>query len=657
MSAHLESLNPAQRDAAIAPAPVLILAGAGTGKTETLTRRVADLILRGEDPERLLCITFTVKAAAEMRARLSALLGPERTPRWVGTFHAMMYRLLLEDGSGVPGLKRGFAILNQAASTRLLGEIAGAGKRGDAADLAEAVSLLRNGLVTDARKLPRTAARERFAPELLARAAHVLPAYERALAEREALDFDALIAVPVMAMRADPALAGRWSARWSEILIDEYQDTNHAQHALIRLLAASSGRVFAVGDDQQSIYGWRGAEVAHIRRFQADYPAAPAPLRLEANYRSTPTILRAANAVAAQDPEAMAKTLRPADPKARPGVRIAVRSAWAPEDEGRGIVSWVQSLKRGDADLSWRECAVLVRASFVAEPILAALKEAAIPARLVREREPEPPRDVLAAIAWLRLAASRSPGQPERWDKAADDAFRRACAQSGTVGGAAFGRLRDHAAAQGLALASAVATFPDNAGFAALLDRARAMADRIRQESLGPEAALRLAAEASGCARDRYPDRQSGRGGAAWAAALHAAEQAGSVAAYCDSVALDEAAAADATPDAVPVMTVHRAKGLEFDHVALAGLEAGLWPHYQAEQHGTMPEERRLFYVGLTRARHTLRLSWLKRRRDWPGKPSPFLLEIPSMLVEGDTGERSAPASPMRTKRSRASGQ
>ena len=358
--AHLADLNPAQRLAATTPAPLLVLAGAGSGKTETLIRRVADLILTGEASERLLCITFTAKAANEMRSRLAARLG-ERTPRWIGTFHAVMARLLIEDGTGVPGLPRGFAILGQRDARALLMQVADVRDAKAAGLLLEAVSLLKNGLVTDPGRLPRSAAVLRFESEELARAARVLPAYKAALAQRQALDFDDLIAWPVAAMRADPALANRWSGRWSEILVDEYQDTNHAQHALVRLLAGAAGRVFAVGDDLLAIYGWRGADVAHIRRFGKYYPASPAPMKLEANYRSTPVILRAANAVAAKDPEALPKTLRPADPKAPAGSPIAIREASTPEDEGRGAVAWLQALRQRQPALPWRECAVLVR--------------------------------------------------------------------------------------------------------------------------------------------------------------------------------------------------------------------------------------------------------------------------------------------------------
>jgi superfamily I DNA/RNA helicase len=647
MPHHLDGLNPAQRAAATHPAPVLVLAGAGSGKTETLTRRVAGLILGGEVPDRLLCITFTVKAAEEMRERLSALLSPARTPRWVGTFHAVMARLLIEDGAGVPNLPKGFAILGAREARSLLMQAAGLADAKEGALLAEAVSLLKNSLVTDPRRLPRSPALARFEPEVLAQAATVLPDYRVALQQRQALDFDDLIAIPVAAMRTDPALAARWSARWAEILVDEYQDTNHAQHALVRLLAGKPGRVFAVGDDLQAIYGWRGADVTHIRRFGKDYPAAPAPLKLETNYRSTASILRAANAVATRDPEALPKTLRPADPKAPAGLPIAVSEAATPDDEGRDALTWIQALRRKQPELPWRECAVLVRAGFVADPILAALRQAGIPVRLVTDREPETPREVLGAIAWLRLAMSRTGGgkrHPEGWSPAADDAFRRACAfPPRGIGGTLFGRLREHAATQGLSLADAVATLPGTAqerqGLEAVLGIAREIGDGIALRKLGPADALRLAAEASEIA-----ERLDGRGtaGEAWEKLLLAAGPSGDVVAFCDRAALADAPGGSAAPDAVPVMTLHQAKGLEFDHVLLAGLEEGVWPHWAAEQNGALAEERRLFYVGLTRARRSLRLSWVRNRREWAAKPSRFLGELPK--PSGDIASKTARA-------------
>lgn len=642
MHDHLASLNDDQRRAATAPAPQLLLAGAGTGKTETLARRAADLILNGEQPARLLCITFTAKAAGQMRLRLARLLEPERTPPWVGTFHAVMARLLIEDGAGVPSLARGFSILAQTDARSLLMQVAGVTDIKDGSQLQEAVSLLRNALVVDAVKRPRSPALQGCDPELLDRATAVLPAYRAALAERDALDFDDLIVLPVQAMQADPSLCARWSARWSEILVDEYQDTNLAQHALVRLLAGERRRVFAVGDDLQAIYGWRGADVAHIRNFARDYRMPGDPLRLEINYRSTSTILRAANAVGANDRDAMRKTLRPADPSRPAGAPIVIREVATAEQEGRGALGWVQALRKAQADLAWRDCAILVRAGFVAEPILKALQEANVPVRQVSERQPDAPKEVLAVIAWLRLAMSRTEGgagSQEEWQVVADDAFRRCCAfPARGIGGGLFRRLRDHAADRGIALAASVdsvdADDAERDRLSAVLSIARRIGDGIVENRLGVAASLRLAAECSGIhdrLRGDVPDRLI----KAWAACLQAAGSAGSVRSYCDSASLDDTPGETGVPDAVQVMTLHRAKGLEFDHVLLAGLEEGVWPNWQAEKRDAMPEERRLFYVGITRARHSLRLSWVRQRRSWDAKPSRFLDEIPRSLVEG----------------------
>ncbi|MFC7690927.1 3'-5' exonuclease [Paeniroseomonas aquatica] len=251
------------------------------------------------------------------------------------------------------------------------------------------------------------------------------------------------------------------------------------------------------------------------RRRRRPHPALPQGLQGGAGaaeardqYRSTPTILRAANAVAAEDPEALPKLLRPADPAAPPGAAIVIREVPTPEDDGRAALAWVQALRRRLPELPWRECAVLVRAGFVAEPILAALRQASVPVRLVTDREPEPPKEVLATVAWLRLAMSRGDGG--RWDPAADDAFRRACAfPARGIGGALFGRLREHAAAGGLALAQAVATLPatpkERQGLEAVLGVAGEIAAGVARRRLGPADALRLAAEASEIAERLAP--------------------------------------------------------------------------------------------------------------------------------------------------------
>jgi superfamily I DNA/RNA helicase len=639
MSDHLEGLNGQQAAAVAAPAPQLVLAGAGSGKTETLARRAIDLILRhGERPDRLLCITFTNRAAAEMRARMAGKLGT-RAPAWVGTFHACMARLLTEDAGAIPDLPRGFAILDAARSRAVLGQVAAVRDPKLLLPLHEAMSLLRTYGLENGRKPPRVPAFARFESAVLAQALAILPAYAAELQRLRALDFDDLLILPARAMAADAALAARWSGRWSEILVDEYQDTNAAQHRLLRLLASAHGRVFAVGDDSQSIYGWRGAEVTHIRRFAQDFPAAAAPIKLETNYRSTRTILAAANAISARDPDAVRKTLHPAAPGGMAGAAIMVRGCQTAEDEGRAVVGWVQALRSRQPDLPLRACAVLVRAGFVAEPILEALREAGLAVQLVSEREAEPPREVLGVIAWLRLALSRHPvgRDAEQWDPAADDAFRRTCAMPrGAIGGQTFARLRQHAGDVGEALAASVQGAPLDAAerraFEAVLATARRIADRIGGGGTKPSEALRLAAAESGLAEALGQGAPVRR---AWAALLSRADRAGTVAEFAEAAALGVLDAEPEGPDSVQLMTLHRAKGLEFDHVFMAGLEEGVFPNRRAEAEGSLPEERRLFYVGLTRARHTLRLSWVRRRRQWASQASRFVTEIPENLMAG----------------------
>jgi superfamily I DNA/RNA helicase len=648
MSDHLEGLNEQQAAAVAAPAPQLVLAGAGSGKTETLARRAIDLIQRQDErPDRLLCITFTNRAAAEMRARMAAKLGV-RAPAWVGTFHACMARLLTEDAGAIPDLPRGFAILDAARARATLGQVAGLRDPKALLPLHEAMSLLRNYGLENGRHPPRIPAFARFESAVLAQALAILPAYAAELRRLRALDFDDLLILPARAMAADAALAARWSGRWSEILVDEYQDTNAAQHRLLRLLAAGHGRVFAVGDDSQSIYGWRGAEITHIRRFGEDFPAAAPPIKLETNYRSTRTILAAANAISARDPDAVRKTLRPAQATGTAGAAIMVRGCQTAEDEGRAVVGWVQALRARQPDMPLRACAVLVRAGFVAEPILEALREAGLGVQLVTEREAEPPREVLGVIAWLRLALSRHPvgHDGEHWDPAADDAFRRTCAMPrGAIGGQAFARLRQHASDVGEALAASVQGAPLDAAetraFEAVLATGRRIGDRIGGRGTKPSEALRVAAGESGLAEALGQAAAVRR---AWATLLARADRAGTVEEFAEAAALGVLDAEPEGPDSIQVMTLHRAKGLEFDHVFMAGLEEGVFPSRRAETEGSLPEERRLFYVGLTRARHSLRLSWVRRRRQWASEASRFVTEIPQNLLEGVVPQRAEPS-------------
>jgi superfamily I DNA/RNA helicase len=291
---------------------------------------------------------------------------------------------------------------------------------------------------------------------------------------------------------------------------------------------------------------------------------------------------------------------------------------------------------------------VLLRAGFVAEPILEALREAGLPVQMVSDREVELPREVLAVIAWLRLALSRdSHHGREHWEAAADDAFRRACVlPRRPVTGRGFAALRQHATEREIAFAEAVETAPVSAperrAFADVLETARRIADRIAVRRSRPAEALQIAAEEAGLADPLAASAPLRR---PWTALLGRADRLGSVSDFAEAAALGALDAEPEGPDSVQVMTLHRAKGLEFDHVFMAGLEEGIFPSRRAETEGTLPEERRLFYVGLTRARFTLRLSFVLRRRQWTSKPSRFISEIPANLLAGSVPEGPPPRS------------
>lgn len=651
---YLVGLNDAQRAAVEQQAPCLVIAGAGSGKTSTLTARVMRLLSRDLLPhDRLLCITFTNRAAAEMRKRIAARIGANHAPSWVGTFHAIAARLLREDGRSVPGLPPGFTILDQRQAQAAMGLALGSEDRKEIEEVHAAVSLLKNCLVLDRASLGRhevmrTPAFRRFDWEVLHRAMAVMPRYQDELKRRQALDFDDLLVFPVTAMRANPSLASRWAARFDEILIDEYQDTNHAQHAIVQLLSSKHGRVFAVGDDAQAIYGFRGAEVAHIRRFVQDYRSAKL-IRLEQNYRSTGAILAAANAAISRDRDTIPKRLWT---EQGAGPRPTVRSAPTAEDEGQLIATSMQSLRAGrDGDAPWHEFAVLVRAAFVMKPIVEALRRVGIPVRRVTDRVPEVAIEVQAAIAWLRLAASRRiEGGRERWDPGADDAFRRACVLPRRgISGSQFGRLRDAASEKGLAFADAVRAADlspeDRNAFEPILEIARRIGGGL--PGLAADEALRLAARESGVVA--LISAAGLRAKEDFEATCSAAIQAGSLAGFVDVAAIDLAEEITTTADGVQVMTLHAAKGLEFDHVFLAGLEDGLFPSRKAEDQGALPEERRLFYVGLTRARRTLHLTWAQSRQ-YPSRASRFLSEIEPLPVPARPEPKSPRPDPAKTK-------
>ena len=357
----------------------------------------------------------------------------------------------------------------------------------------------------------------------------------------------------------------------------------------------------------------------------------------------------AANAAISRDKDTIPKRLWT---EQEAGQKPTVRSATTAEDEGRMIAATIGSLRAKRAgNAPWSEFAVLVRAAFVMMPIVEALRNAGIPVRRISDRAPEVATEVQAVIAWLRLAASRSNrGGRERWDPGADDAFRRACVLPRRgISGSQFGRLRDAASEKGLAFADAVRaediSKKDRSVFEPILEIARRIGSAL--PGLAADDALRLAAKESGMAA--LISAAGRRAKEDFQATCTAAIQAGSLAGFVDVAAIDLADEITTVADGVQIMTLHAAKGLEFDHVFLAGLEDGVFPSRKAEDQGALPEERRLFYVGLTRARRTLHLSWAQSRK-FPSRASRFLSEIEPLSLPPPPPGTSPRPGPRRTK-------
>jgi DNA helicase-2/ATP-dependent DNA helicase PcrA len=368
----LSTLNPPQREAVTTTeGPLLVLAGAGSGKTRVIAHRVAWLLVQGVDPEAILAVTFTNKAAGEMRERVAALAGPPGVDVFVSTFHSLGLWLLGEEHRAA-GLPRRFAICDAADQSalvkRCMREVKVDDRRFDAGRILALVSRAKNA--GKKRIVPRPAGQ---GDDYDLVAAEVFPRYEQALRAQRAVDFDDLIARPVELLKKDPALRGKYTARFRYLLVDEYQDTNLAQLDLLVLLAGERRNVCAVGDDDQAIYGWRGAEVRNILRFEKHFPGAK-EVRLEQNYRSTGNILACANGVIAKTPHRKAKRLWTAEGA---GERVRVVAFDQEEDEARFVAGEIARL-RGEGR-PFGHFAVLYRLNAQSRPIEEALREADMP--------------------------------------------------------------------------------------------------------------------------------------------------------------------------------------------------------------------------------------------------------------------------------------
>ncbi|HWG66029.1 MAG TPA: DNA helicase II [Rhodanobacteraceae bacterium] len=637
----LDSLNTAQREAVAAPpGHYLVLAGAGSGKTRVLTHRIGWLIeADGAAPWSILAVTFTNKAAGEMRARLANLLPHGLRGLTVGTFHGIAHRLLRQHWQEAH-LPETFQILDSDDQQRLVKRvIAGLG-------------------IDEARYPPRQACwqinqwkDEGKRPEGIEPGDHpvartylqVYQAYEQACRRAGLVDFAELLLRAHELIRDNDALRTHYQERWRHLLIDEFQDTNALQYAWIRLLAGRTGKVFAVGDDDQSIYGWRGAKVENMRAFLRDFPDAKT-LRLEQNYRSTATILEAANAVIAQNPSRLGKKLWTSGDK---GEAIALYAAYNEQDEARFVIERIREYLDGGGHAS--DVAVLYRSNAQSRNFEEQLHQHNIPYRVYGGQRYFERAEVKDALAYLRLAANR--GDDASFERAlatpphgvgersVELLRRRARADDTSLWDAALaelagGELNTRAKNALRGFMTSVDGLAKGAGDITLAEQVEraitqsGLRDYYERDSRGnAEARVENLDELVNVASRFEPTPEDIEAGLSELAAFlaHAALEAGE-------------GQGDAGADCVQLMTLHSAKGLEFPVVFLVGLEDGLFPTQRSvEDPSRLEEERRLAYVGITRARDRLVLCYAESRRQYGSetlsRPSRFLDELPAHLL------------------------
>ncbi len=640
----LESLNPEQRAAVEHPGgALLVIAGAGSGKTRVLTARVARLLADGVPPRGILAFTFTNRAAREMRARIDAAVasflpaGSAAGEMWVGTFHATCVRLLRREAEAA-GIPRGFAIYDREDQETV---IRGLVKKLELPEAAYRVGMVL-ARISDAKNAlvgPTEFAGAAASPHER-RLAELYGLYQRELACSGALDFDDLIGSTVRLLLERPDVAERYGRRFQHVLVDEYQDTNHAQFRLVHALAAVHGNLFVVGDDDQSIYGWRGADLSNVLEFERAFPGSTV-LRLEQNYRSTGNILGAANAVIAHNRARKGKTLWC---EREAGARLRFALATDESDEARRVRRFLEERVRRGGRLD--EVAVLYRTNAQSRALESELLHQGMAYEIVGGVPFYQRREVKDLLAYLRVAVNpadavafwRIWNTPRRGLGAAVRAAVEAVVSG--RGATPVEALRVLVREDGLARAAAqgaerlLGVIDELAGrledpVDVLLMRLLAGTDYLRHlESLGEE---------------NHEDRRANVEELVATAGGFAARGEGTLADFlAETSLLSDADRLAEGVDRVLLLTAHNAKGLEFDAVVVAGLEEGLFPHASSlEDDAELEEERRLFYVAVTRARNEVLLTAAATRRRFGalggplgGQVSRFVEEIPAELLD-----------------------
>ena len=638
---YLSALNAAQRAAVQATdGPVLVLAGAGTGKTRVLTTRLAHLFFSAKaGPHEVLAVTFTNKAAREMKARVEAHLNRPVESLWIGTFHSVGARILRTHSETV-GLKPNFTILDTDDQVRLLKQLLSAvgidEKRWPARLAAAVISHWKDRGLTPDEVVKIDAGRSGGGGGDFAggKAPALYKVYQERLKTLNAADFGDLLLHVLTIFKTNPEILAQYQHRLRYLLVDEYQDTNVAQYLWLRLLAQQHKNICCVGDDDQSIYSWRGAEVGNILRFEKDFPGAKV-IRLEQNYRSTPNILAAASGLIAHNTGRLGKTLWTDKPDAE---KVAVKGTWDGTEEARMVCDDIENGHRNGHPLA--EFAILVRASFQTREFEERLLTLGIPYRVIGGLRFYEHREIRDASAYLRIIA-----QPDD-----DLAFERIVnVPKRGLGTATMQTLHAAARSTGISLASAALELIQTdelrpqartalGHLMASFERWRGMLDTIPHTEVS-ELMLDESGYTAMWQADKAPDSPGRLENLK--ELITALEAFDSLGGFLEHVSLVMDNDAEAGDDKVNLMTLHGAKGLEFDTVFLPGWEEELFPHPRALDEGgadALEEERRLAHVALTRARKRVTISFASSRRvfnQWRSSlPSRFIDELPADTVE-----------------------
>jgi ATP-dependent DNA helicase Rep len=636
--------------------PCLVLAGAGSGKTRVITHKIGRLIQAGLAPDRIAAITFTNKAAAEMRERAKQLVGREAQKTLICTFHALGVRLLRDDGE-VLGLKKQFSILDTDDITSLLKDCGGTTDANTARGWQWTISAWKSAGLNAAQAMAQAKGEDDRV------AATIMGLYEERLSAYQSVDFDDLIALPLKLLRDHPEVREKWQKKMGHVLVDEYQDTNATQYELLKLLVGERARFTAVGDDDQSIYGWRGATLDNLKRLPQDFPELKV-IKLEQNYRSTSAILRAANNVIGPNPKLFPKTLWSDLGEGEP---VRVVDADNEDHEAERAVARIQSLRASSVHKEWRDFAILYRANHMARAFEQSLRRAQIPYKVSGGQSFFDRAEIRDLCAWLRLLVNNND----------DPAFvRAATTPKRGIGHQTLQQLGNFATQYKISLFEALfsnslaSALPARA-VATLHEFGRSVNDleyRARHTE-GAEAARTFLTEwLKDIAYEQHLIESEDNEKVAAARWSNVVDFCDWMAGRCGGEITDEAGVQtqserktllevvqtiallstlserEQDQNVVTLSTLHASKGLEWPHVTLAGVNEGLLPFKldddadassEAAQESIalrLQEERRLMYVGITRAQRTLSVSWLKRRkkgRDYiAGLPSRFIAEM-----------------------------